>query len=673
MKRTALLSDTVSAFLFSFLVVTVLLLTGQVLSAQKISPSPQDLYTEANEYMLSGDYQEALALLLSLDGKGYRGSNVSYRIGICYLNGRGQKTRAIPFLKNAVENVKKVYSDSILNAEGAPPKSLLYLGIAYRLNNELDKAIECFHAYEKSLDQADTSGKELVQFHIDRCENARQLMASPSHFTVDTLPALINAAHAHFNPVVTADERQLYFMEQLKFYDAVMFTLKKDSSWIEPENLTPAIHSDGDHVVTGVSGDGNYLLLSLNDVYQNGEIFAIERKNTEWKELEKLNSNINTRFNETHASLSPDGKTLYFTSDRQGGFGGLDIYRSDKNAQGSWGPAVNLGPLINTPLNEETPFVTPDGKTLFFSSQGHYNMGGYDIFMSTSADGEWMAPLNLGYPINTTDDDLFFFPLASNQAYQSRFPVNGGQSELVKLKIMSIGNPDRFTIKGKMHVTGAEPGEVTLIIENTSTHDVLGAHMLSKDGSFEDILAAGTYNLNFAVENKTLLKKDIYIPANFPQETLIINADLDMDQPETTVDTVFLQDIRFAFNQSRAAESADYLENLVLLLRKYPSVRLTLHGFTDAIGDYTYNVKLSLARANAVAGILEAAGIDAGRITVQEHGETDPVAMNKTAGGEDCPEGRAFNRRVEIVLTDIPAHMIVNRQTSIPLNLRVKK
>ena len=173
---------------------------------------------------------------------------------------------------------------------------------------------------------------------------------------------------------------------------------------------------DQDLFPTSISKDGKTLYLYSSADY-DGIIYTSKFENGTWSPLVKLNDNINTKYWESHATISHDDKKLYFTSNRKGTYGGLDIYVSKRDSTGDWGPAVNLGPVINTPYNEESPFLTSDDKTLFFSSRGHFNMGGYDIFYSTLLDnGEWSVPLNVGYPLNTTDDDVFFNP--KNEGYE---------------------------------------------------------------------------------------------------------------------------------------------------------------------------------------------------------------------------------------------------------------
>ncbi len=651
----------------------VIIFPGNVF-CQKMVPSPQDLFTEANEYMLAGDYQEALPVLLSLQAKGYTGASISYKIGECYLNGKGLKTRAIPYLKEASQNVSYSYAGSLLDEAIAPVKTLLYLGIAYRLSYDFDKAISSFGDYQHAMKAEDTASRSLVQFHIDRCHNAKELMAAPARFSCDTLPDFINTVFSNFNPVITADEKHLFYMDQLKFYDAVMHSSQTDTAWHAPENLTPAVRSDGDHLVTDISANGTLMLLTEYDAYLSGEIFSSEFKNGQWSEMLRLNSHINTRFNETHASLSPDGYTLYFTSDRQGGFGGMDIYISRRNLQGDWGAAVNAGPLINTPFNEETPFVSGDGKTLFLSSQGHYNMGGYDIFLcSADENGGWLPPFNIGYPLNTTDDDLFFFPVKSEKiAYQSRFPAKSGQSEIVRYQVTSFGNPARFTLMGKVNVQGEIPSGLLLSVAENTGNNILSS-VVNADGSFQQKITAGSFTLAVIGDGKELWQKTIEIPPYFPQDALVIQADVKV-KPAQKADTLLMSDIRFEFNESKPADKGiKYIDELIRILNAFPDVRLTVNGYADSRGNEEYNLKLSMARARGVAGYLNQKGDFSQRITVNAFGEKDPVARNTTPDGRDDPEGRMFNRRVELIFSQVPENLIIIRQNDIPAELRQKK
>jgi outer membrane protein OmpA-like peptidoglycan-associated protein len=650
---------------------------SNTVSGQKILPSPDDLYYEALENMFADEYKEALPILLDLYQKGFQTPNICYKIGECYLNIQGQKTRAIPFLKEAVQKASKSYTGFSLQEEVAPFKSFLYLGIAYRINNDLDHALNSFDAYLHSLDREDTEGREMVKYHIDRCFNARELIASPAKFNSDTLPENINSEFSNSNPLVTPDEKLLYYMDQHKFYDAVMRAEKIDTIWQNPENLTPEIRSDGDYYLTGMSINGAQLFLTFYDPYKSGEICFTEIQNPKWNKMHRLNGNINTLFNETHASLAPNGKTLYFTSDRKGGYGGLDIYSSELTESGEWGPAVNLGPLINSPYNEETPFVSTDSKKLFFSSQGHYNMGGYDIFYSSlSENGQWLPPVNIGFPINTTDDDLFFFPLGSgNTAYLSRFSQGSVQQNIVRYHIISFGNPARYSLNGYINLESQQDyyaDNITVSFFNKDNNIKIAETHLNSDGTFIQKLSSGSFKIDFTDNNSLLLTKNLEIPEYLPQYDLVLNETITIKKKNVT-DTLFIKNIRFDFDRSNLKEDfISYLNKLAEYMYKYHNLKLQVNGYADSRGNEIYNLALSMKRAISVRDYLLAKNITSDRIQVNAFGEQNPIAKNKNSDGTDNPKGRKFNRRVESVLSNIPQELIIIEQTDIPVELRCR-
>lgn len=653
----------------------VILIFARPVNGQ-IVPGPDDLYLEAKEYMFAGEYQEALPVLLNLQEKGYSGANISYLIGECFLNLKGQKTKAIPFLQEASNRISRSYSGDSLTENAAPVKSLLFLGIAYRVNNDFDKALSSFNAYLETLDKSDANNRSLAEYHIERCMNAQELMAAPALVKCDTLPDNINTVFSNYNPLVSADEKQLFYMDQLKFYDAVMSSFKPDTVWQKPENLTPRIKSDGDHVLTGVSTDGKTLLLTAFDAYMSGDIFISEYTNGQWSEMRKLNENINTRFNETHASFSSDRKYIYFTSDRKGGFGGLDIYRSVKNNQGEWSVAENLGPLVNTPYNEESPFLTDDGKILFFSSQGHYNMGGYDIYMSSLDGRDWLPPVNVGFPLNTTDDDLFFFPRGSGRiAYKARMFAGSALYDIVRYTIFSFGHPSRYKVTGKVTQQtdpGQKPENLTVSFVDDVTQDTISIREIGLEGYFNEKLPASSYTLVFSGKDTVYLRKKLDIPVYFPQDELVLNTDLIIHRRDER-NTFPMQDIRFEFDKCCLDESSQlYLDKVIELLTTYSGLQLQVKGYADAFGDETYNMNLSLRRAKAVATYLNRCNSLQGRIFVKAYGEQNPVALNQNPDGRDNPLGRKYNRRVELDFDHFPEEIDIDKLNSIPEDLRMK-
>ena len=211
--------------------------------------------------------------------------------------------------------------------------------------------------------------------------------------------------------------------------------------------------------------------------------------------MEPLNKNINSPYHETHASISADGKTLYFTSNRPGGQGGMDIYKSEIDEQGEWGKAVNLGSVVNTPYNEETPIINQDDNILYFSSQGHLNMGGYDVFHSLKmGNDKWREPVNMGSPVSTTDDDLFYYPLESTvSGLMSRLeePLTNAY-DIIRYNSMVFANTPRYTIRGKIpDVDSTNYMNYTVMLVDPETQQEYTSKHPEPDGSYEFIVPAG--------------------------------------------------------------------------------------------------------------------------------------------------------------------------------------
>ncbi|MCK5028699.1 MAG: PD40 domain-containing protein [Bacteroidales bacterium] len=401
----------------------------------------KDAFYEAEYYILYEDYNEALGLYLNLLNNGLDNAYINHRIGECYLQIPGQKNKSIPYLEEACENITKVIKEGAFKETNAPIRTIFYLACAYQVNNELDKAIETFERFKQKLADNKIYNTDYIEKQILSCEIAKEFMNNPIDVKESNIGDRINDGFPNIRPVISSNENCMVYVSKLKFYDAIFFTKKVDNEWTTPRNITPELSSDGNIYSCFLSSYGKTLLLYKYDSY-NSDIYISHRiKNERWTTPEKLNKHINSKYQETFASLSEDGKTIYFVSDRKGGFGGTDIYKSvfDEKTN-DWGKAINLGIEINTSLNEETPILSKDGGKLFFSSQGHYNMGGFDIFYAQlNENGKWEKPRNLGYPINSTDDNLFFFPVGDGtNAYVSKFDQNGfGQEDIVKLEITS--------------------------------------------------------------------------------------------------------------------------------------------------------------------------------------------------------------------------------------------
>ncbi len=386
----------------------------------------EDSFLEAEYFLMNESYSDALTYYLQLYEKLPENSNLAYCVGVCYLNIPGKKNLSIEYLENAIKNMSAKHKEGTLTQVAASYDALFELGRAYRINYRFDKAKETFTKYLATLLPDDHENIDFVRNEIKACEMAKDLIATPVAYTEENMGELFNDEKSNFNPLISADGKSFAYMVSLKFYDAVMFSRLVNGRWSAPVNITPELQSDGDFYISCLSADGKLLFLSKDD-HVTSDIYVSSYDGKTWSKAVKLNKNINTTDWESHGFISEDGNQLIFASDRPGGFGGLDLYISRK-VNGDWGPAVNLGPEINTQFNEDRPYLINNGKTLFFSSQGHENMGGYDLFRSDlQSNGLWSIPKNLGYPINTPDDDIFFMPVGDGKSgYYSKFKEIGG-------------------------------------------------------------------------------------------------------------------------------------------------------------------------------------------------------------------------------------------------------
>ncbi len=507
----------------SILLIIVLSITFSVNGQE--AGSLKDMFLEAESYYLFEEFADALPIYQKIYREEPENYNICFKIGVCYLNDPYQLEKSVTYLKKAAANISARYKENNYREKSAPPEALYYLGNAYRVNNKLTEAIDVYKQFKEVLDP-EIYDAALVDKQIRSCEIAMDIESRPLYIKKTNLGDEINSRFAEINPLVSGDESTMVFTKKLQFYDAVFYSVKENGKWAYPLNLTPSFALDGNSYGTGLSWNGNELFVYRSDGF-DGNIYVSRRSGDKWSKLEKLNDHINTKYWESHASLSPDGKTLYFTSNRKGGFGGLDIYTSKRSGKEDWGPAVNLGNVINSEYNEETPFLTGDGKTIYFSSLGHYNMGGYDIFYSTMLDdGLWSKPLNAGYPINTTGDDLFFVPVKNGEyAYYSMFDQKTGMGldDIYRLEIFSDTHPRKFILRG---ITSKEPdlnvnfSDLTVKLIDKKTGNVFDETKANADGSYRLDAQSGDFDLLISGKGVSESMESLNIPVNLPSDEI---------------------------------------------------------------------------------------------------------------------------------------------------------
>ncbi|MFN8242180.1 MAG: hypothetical protein U0X39_15675 [Bacteroidales bacterium] len=510
------------------LLVFVLIVCVNVKIFPQLKGELKERFYWAETFVLYEEYKDALPLYELLLRVNPKNDNYKYRIGQCLINIPGRKQEAISYLEAAVKNINPKYKEGRYKETRAPYDAYYYLANAYRINNELDKALATYNMFKKNLD-AEIYDTSIVDQQIQSCRNAKELMKVPLFVKKENLGSVINDRYADMNPVVSGDETVMVFNKSEPFQEALYFTKKVGDKWTTPVNIIPylGLGFENQNYATSLSDDGRELYIYRAGEDYDGNIFVTRRKNDDtWTQLEQLNENINTKFWESHATISHDGKKLYFTSNRKGTIGGLDIFVSDRDSSGNWGPARNLGPEINTPYNEETPFLGKDNKTLFFSSRGHFNMGGYDIFYSTLLDnGKWSAPLNVGYPLNGTDDDIFFNPTKDGYTgYFALIDSSGyGLSDIYRIEIFSKDHPRKFYIRGIVQVKDlidafSESVKVSAL-DRKDMNAIVVVYSDPKTGEYKFELPQGEYTLAYEARGAETIKKDLDLAFNSPRDS----------------------------------------------------------------------------------------------------------------------------------------------------------
>jgi len=506
----------------------------------------RETFSEAESAFLFEEYNEAFGYYETLIRQYPDNDNINYKIGVCLLNNRHRKEEAIAYLEKAIQNVNPKYKENSFRETSAPLEAFFYLGNAYRINNQLEKATETYLLFKSQADP-ELYDLELVDGQIQACRNARELMKRPVDIEIQNMGDVVNTRFTESNFVISGDESVLVYVQELPFYDAPMFAEKVDGQWSYPRNLIPSVDLgpgvDDDVYPVALSYEGDEMIIYRSDDFI-GDLYTTKLVDGFWTPIRKLNDNINTKYWESHACFTTSGDTLYFTSNRKGTLGGLDIYYSVRGYDGEWGLPVNLGPTINTKYNEETPVISADGKTLYFSSYGHYNMGGYDVFYSTLLDdGEWSVPVNAGYPINTPDDDVSFMPVQNGAfAYYPRF-LEGtlGLTDIYMLEVYSETHPRKFQVKGILNIQNLEsltrPLRVA-IIEQFSRDTVAFAIADSETGEFVFEAIAGQYDLLIEGEDIETTTSTFVIPEGYLEKELALTQSILVAQAKKLEDLI---------------------------------------------------------------------------------------------------------------------------------------
>jgi tetratricopeptide (TPR) repeat protein len=479
----------------------------------------------AEQKFVAGNYDGALVEYLRLLETDSKNEIYNLRVAICYLETNIEKCKALPFLEFLGNQPKQTTGVQY------------YLGVAYSYCNKFDNAIE---AYKKALAQTLPAGieKAKIERRIEWASNAKELMRAPIPVAFENLGPNINSPFADYSPFISSDENFLMYnsnrpdesiMKSDGKYAANVYLSKvKEGKWQRAENIGEQVNTpEGDEEIVGVCADGNTLIYSFENKTVKGDILVGPKMEDEILVPFKVSPNINSDSVESAAAISPDGRVLYFASNRPGGLGGFDIYRSMILPNGEWGEAFNLGPNINTPFDENFPNISMNGRELYFSSMGHNSMGGYDIFKSELAeDGiNFGKASNMGYPVNTAMDDRNLC-MSQNGKYAYLSTIRKGKDSMGDLDIYRVVfksvDGELTVIKGVVSssIPATKITACNIEVIEAKSNETYGTYKVNAaNGKYVIVLPPGQYYLQIdgtgfksLSENVNVLDKGSFVP-----------------------------------------------------------------------------------------------------------------------------------------------------------------
>jgi len=565
--------------------------------------------------------------------------------------------------KSETENELNALKKAININPGYSPKTAFYLGeSAFKLGRyeTSRQAFEAFMDYgtsKKMLKRAD--------FLIKCCDFAIEAMANPVPFEPINLGQEVNSPYNDMAPSLTVDEETLIITVDIpkdsnrpyspdNRQEDFFISRKKDGQWTKTVNMGPPVNTTGNEGMQSISADGKVLVYassSLPNGFGSTDLYISHMTNSGWSQPLNMGKPVNSEKWDTQPSLSSDGKSMYFVSTRKGSLGLQDIWFTKQDNEGKWSEPINLGENVNTEGYESSPFIHPDGKTLYFTSGNRIGMGGYDIYKTNRiSEGKFSEPINLGYPINTHLNDEFLIVNAGGDfAFISSKRPGSAQLDIYTFEIPMEIRPNPVSyMKGKIfNAETNEPVKANFELVNLSSSEIeIRSESNNEDGQYLVCLPTGDnyafdasadgylfHSLNFSlkdVKDKT--------------EPYILDIPLWPIKPGKSVvlNNIFFDTDKYHLKE----ESHIELNKLFRFLEKNPGVRIEIGGHTDNVGKADYNQRLSENRAKAVFSFLITMKVSPERISYKGYGLTKPIDTN------DTKEGRANNRRTEFTIVE---------------------
>lgn len=591
------------------------------------------LYTEADNYRVRGQYAEATSMLKEAIEKDKKFEEAYYRLALIY---KAQENFALA--STTFEQGLSLVKDDVRR------KTYFYDLASVNLWSANYKKAEEYATGYLTLERSDKRKFDLVSVWKSQAAYA-QANTGVLNYTITVLSDTVNAYPMQYFPVLTADNDQLIFTARFggsrNDNEDLVVSKKEGRKWSAPVSLSSNINTAQREGACTISADGRHLIFTVCgsfgcDLYESRKTGAV------WSKPKNLGPSINSSSWDAQPSLSADGRELYFVSDRKTGLGGYDIWYS-RLEEGVWGKAQNLGPTVNTPFDEISPYIHVNNQVLYVVSNGYPGYGGYDIYSSEKKEDTWLKPVNMGKPLNDHKDQYSFIVASGGTvAYYSR-EESKNRSRLYKIEL-----PAEKVVKSKGNVVKGVVSDKTTKLplqSDVELYDLDRNKLVSKvksdsiTGEYLMVLPGGAqYGLYFSKlgylflslhfdytesEHQPLVKDAALIPARKDALVILSNLFFDTDQ--------------YALRK----ESITELEEIVKFLKQNPGLRFEIAGHTDDTGTEAHNMELSQKRANSVAEYLKNNGIEPGRVGLKGYGSKKPLKPN------DSEENRQQNRRIE--------------------------
>ena len=571
------------------------------------------------------------------------------------------------------------------------PELLFMLGLAYQSNYQFKKAIATFKKSKNTFsqkqleilqpsqviyDQVNSLNRNwvtekgevkfmnrVIEKKIEECKNAIALSSEPKKAIVTNPGNAVNSQYIDFGPVFRKSDSTMFFTSRRPetiggntfnkngdYYEDIYVASKKNGKWTETENIGRPVNGRKHDAVVGATSDGDTLFVYCGR--NGGNLhYTVLDEDGKYQQPIKIGNVVNSEFTERSLTMSPDQQLIVFERDNDpNGFGGGDLYQSSHLGNDEWTEPINLGQTINTEFDEDGAFLAEDGKTLYFSSKGHNSMGGFDIFYSIRENGKWSSPVNMGAPINSPKDDIYF-NISQKKAlgyFSSNRKSSLGRMDIFKAKFDTTPDVNYIVLKGNvLNALTRKEISANLTIKDRNNQDVILVEDAFINGNYLARLASGKI---YRIEVKSIGFEKFFRTLTLPEKATKKNIKMDIElmpvgKPQADFGL-------FAFDKSKLTRAhKKELDAIAVQMKNNQALLLRIEGHSDNKGPEDYNLDLSRKRAErAYSYLVKKKGILEDRLSWRGFGESNPVAPNKI-NGKDNPAGRELNRRNEFVFS----------------------